>query len=406
MIGIGVSAFAFLTVLFVMSGMNKSIESRIVALEPHLSLKKENNKSVSFLENHIIKDFFKEHKAKRISIYETQDVILRSMDGQFRGAIAQGFSRESLENFYYNLKELEKSKSNQRKEDINKKIENKDSVVSDQWMQMEAPAMNEIFIGVDLARALGVFEGDYVMVLQPESLLLAPGETPTFEKVQIKKIITTNLNDLDSQGVFYIRDLALNSLRTSLSRQVGIEVWLEDPFLAKSLKKAMVEKLETEPGWVVETWMDRNSALFYALKLEKLMIGIFLGLAGLISSFSIITVLALLISEKTRDIAMLRTLGLSQKKTIDIFIKMGMVISLVGLLIGAFAALFMGMYIERNPINILPDIYYDSSIPARVDYVLFVLVLVVSVVISFLGSYIPTRALERITPSQALRQKN
>lgn len=85
---------------------------------------------------------------------------------------------------------------------------------------------------------------------------------------------------------------------------------------------------------------------------------------------------------------------------------MGMVISLVGLLIGAFAALFMGMYIERNPINILPDIYYDSSIPARVDYVLFVLVLVVSVVISFLGSYIPTRALERITPSQALRQKN
>ncbi|NUM57998.1 MAG: ABC transporter permease [Bdellovibrionaceae bacterium] len=406
MIGIGVSAFAFLTVLFVMSGMNKSIESRIVALEPHLSLKKENNKSVSFLESHIIKDFFKEHKAKRISIYETQDVILRSMDGQFRGAIAQGFSRESLENFYYNLKELEKSKSNQRKEDINKKIENKDSVVSDQWMQMEAPAMNEIFIGVDLARALGVFEGDYVMVLQPESLLLAPGETPTFEKVQIKKIITTNLNDLDSQGVFYIRDLALNSLRTSLSRQVGIEVWLEDPFLAKSLKKAMVEKLETEPGWVVETWMDRNSALFYALKLEKLMIGIFLGLAGLISSFSIITVLALLISEKTRDIAMLRTLGLSQKKTIDIFIKMGMVISLVGLLIGAFAALFMGMYIERNPINILPDIYYDSSIPARVDYVLFVLVLVVSVVISFLGSYIPTRALERITPSQALRQKN
>ncbi|MCK6599864.1 MAG: ABC transporter permease, partial [Bdellovibrionaceae bacterium] len=114
MIGIGVSAFAFLTVLFVMSGMNKSIESRIVALEPHLSLKKENNKSVSFLESHIIKDFFKEHKAKRISIYETQDVILRSMDGQFRGAIAQGFSRESLENFYYNLKELEKSKSNQR----------------------------------------------------------------------------------------------------------------------------------------------------------------------------------------------------------------------------------------------------------------------------------------------------
>lgn len=394
MVGIGVSTFAFLIVLFVMSGMNQSIEKRIVALEPHLVIKRESNKSISYLEQHPLIEKLKSENVKRVSVFETQDIIIRTMDGQFRGAIAQGFSRKSLEEFNQNLLELEVSKKSKEKKS------------DDQWISVEAPGVNEIFLGVDLARSLGVFEGDYIMVLQPESLLLAPGETPTFEKVKIKKIVSTNLADIDSQYLFYIRELSLNILKTSLSRQVGIEVWLEKPFKVKSFKEDIKEFLGDKEDWSVESWMDRNSALFYALKLEKIMIGIFLGLAGLVSSFSIITVLALLISEKTRDIAMLRTLGLSQKKTIQIFIKMGMVISSIGLFIGAFLGLFLGLFIERHPLNILPDIYYDSSIPARVDFTLFFSVLIVSLLIAFLGAYIPTRALEKITPSQALRQKN
>lgn len=393
MVGIGVSTFAFLIVLFVMSGMNQSIEKRIVALEPHLVIKREANKSVSFLEQNPIVEKLKTEEVKRFSIFESQDVIIRTMDGQFRGAIAQGFSRKSLEDFNQSLLELD-----------NKKVKDKPDT---QWISVEAPGVNEVFLGVDLARSLGVFEGDDIMVLQPESLLLAPGEAPTFEKVKIKKIISTNLADIDSQFLFYIRDLSLNSLRGSLSRQVGIEVWLKKPFQVKSFKEDIKESLaDKEKDWVVESWMDRNSALFYALKLEKIMIGIFLGLAGLVSSFSIITVLALLISEKTRDIAMLRTLGLSQKSTIQIFIKMGMVISSVGLFVGAFLGLLLGIFIEKHPLNILPDIYYDSTIPARVEYGLFFMVLIVSLFIAFLGAYIPTRALEKITPSQALRQKN
>lgn len=394
MVGIGVSTFAFLIVLFVMSGMNQSIENRIVSLEPHLVIKRESNKSVSYLEHHPIMEKLKNLNVKRFSIFETQDVIIRTMEGQFRGAVAQGFSRKSLEDFNQNLLELETSKKNKEKAD-------------NQWISVEAPGVNEVFLGVDLARSLGVFEGDEIMILQPEGLLLAPGETPAFEKVKVKKIVSTNLADIDSQYLFYIRDLSLNSLRASLSRQVGIEVWLDKPFNVKGVKEEIKEGLlEKEKDWLVESWMDRNSALFYALKLEKIMIGIFLGLAGLVSSFSIITVLALLISEKTRDIAMLRTLGLSQKSTIQIFIKMGMVISSIGLFIGAFLGLFLGVYIEKHPLNILPDIYYDSTIPARVEYGLFVVVLIVSLFIAFLGAYIPTRALEKITPSQALRQKN
>lgn len=394
MVGIGVSTFAFLIVLFVMSGMNQSIESRIVALEPHLVIKREANKSVSYLEQHPIIERLKQLQIKRYSILETQDVIIRTMEGQFRGAVAQGFSRKSLEDFNQNLLELEASKKNKEK-------------IDNQWISVEAPGVNEVFLGVDLARSLGVFEGDEIMILQPEGLLLAPGETPAFEKVKVKKIVSTNLADIDSQYLFYIRDLSLNSLRASLSRQVGIEVWLEKPFKVKGIQEEIKEELlSKEKDWVVESWMDRNSALFYALKLEKIMIGIFLGLAGLVSSFSIITVLALLISEKTRDIAMLRTLGLSQKSTIQIFIKMGMVISSIGLFIGAFLGLFLGIYIEKHPLNILPDIYYDSTIPARVEYGLFIIVIIVSLAIAFLGAYIPTRALEKITPSQALRQKN
>lgn len=405
MIGIGVSTFAFFIVLFVMSGMNQTIEKRIVSLEPHLTLIKTSNKNISFLEKHLVLEKLNDKNIKSFSIFESQDVILRSMDGQFRGAIAQGFSRKSLETFNQNLVELENHKVKRTDKSVNTThLDNLDK--NDQWSLVEAPGMNEVYLGIDLARSMGVFEGDFIMVSPPESLLLAPGEVPVFEKVRVKKTISTNLADIDSQYLFYLRDLSLNSLKTSLSRQVGIEVWFQNPLKTDRFKEELKEFLSAEKDWIVETWMDRNSALFYSLKLEKIMIGIFLGLAGIISSFSIITVLALLISEKTRDIAMLRTLGLSQKKTIQIFIKMGMVISSIGLFAGTFFGLSLGLYIEKYPLNILPDIYYDSTIPARVEFGLVATVVAISILISFLGAYIPTRALEQITPSQALRQKN
>lgn len=405
MISIGVSTFAFLLILFVMNGMNKSIESRVISLEPHLTIMPKDRATHKDMESDPIVGKVKELGAERYSLFDTQDVIVRTMEGQFKGAIAQGFVRKSFENLNQKIKEQNEKHV---KKGANYQIE------TQMWQEMDIPESNEILIGVDLARSLGVFEGDYLMVLPPESLLLASGEAPIFEKVRIKKILSTNLADLDSQYIFYMRDLTLASLKHSLSRQVGIEIWLKDAMEAGKFQDRLSDWVEEQKEngkgstivWTIQTWMDRNSALFYALKLEKFMIGLFLGLAGLIASFSILTVLALLISQKKRDIAMLRTLGLSQKAAIRYFIQMGVSLSLVGVSIGAVLGLVIGYILEYYPINILPDIYYDSTIPAKVNLVLFFSVIFVTTLIAFLGSYLPTKAIEKISPAEVLRMKN
>ncbi|MCB0368550.1 MAG: ABC transporter permease, partial [Bdellovibrionales bacterium] len=146
MIGIGVSLFAFLIILFVMSGMNESIENRIVSLEPHLTVIRESNKSIDYLENHPIIAKLKDNpEVKRYSVFETQDIIIRTVEGQSRGAMAMGFSRQSLDNFNQNLIELDSKRRSK-----NKNLE------SDQWIPVEPPGVNEVFLGSDLARMLGV----------------------------------------------------------------------------------------------------------------------------------------------------------------------------------------------------------------------------------------------------------
>ncbi len=403
MVSIGVSTFAFLLIIFIMNGMNQSIESRVISLEAHLTVLPKSRVSIKEIEIDPLVTKIKELPIERFSYFDTQDVIVRTMDGQFKGAIAQGFVRKSFENLNQKIKEQNE-----------KHLKHNFSTDPPMWQEMDIPEANEILIGVDLARSLGVFEGDFLMVLPPESLLLASGESPVFEKVKIKKILSTNLADLDSQYVFYMRDLTLASLKNSLSRQVGIEIWLKDAMTSGAYQDMLNDWLTDTKndgkkgitGWTIQTWMDRNSALFYALKLEKFMIGLFLGLAGLIASFSILTVLALLISQKKRDIAMLRTLGLSQKMAVRYFIQIGVSLSFVGVSIGAVLGLLVGYGLERYPVNVLPDIYYDSTIPARVSLFLFFAVVAVSLLVAFLGSYLPTKTIEKISPAEILRMKN
>ncbi|HWU43823.1 MAG TPA: ABC transporter permease, partial [Bdellovibrio sp.] len=287
------SVTAFLVVLFVMNGMNASIKSRIVGLEPHLYVTVPGARTATVLENHPAFQRLKEDEGNRAYVYETQDVIIRSQDGQFRGGIARGVTRPSLEYFIEQLQQLDAKKLSaaQRKEESPGYF----------WNPQDIPDEGEVVLGVDLAQSLGVFEGDFITVVSPGGLLLPPGETPKFERVRIKRIVTTSLSDVDSQYLFYQRGKALTSLDNEGLKKIGIEAWLADEKNVSSMRESLLKF----PDVQVETWEDRNGALLYALRLEKLTIGFFLGLAGMIAASSILTVLALLLSQKRRDIAIL-----------------------------------------------------------------------------------------------------
>lgn len=372
------SLTAFFIVLFVMNGMNRNIKARIMSLEPHLTTV--NNFSQD-------QDVLSElHDANSIK-YQKFDLILRSIDGQFRGGEATGYSTQGLSDWVRQL-------------NFTQMLSRRQFSAYENAEELQL-AENEIAIGVDLARSLGVLEGDELTLIPPETLLLSSLETPLFQKVTVKKILLTDLSDLDSKLILFNSDVSLKRFSNTLSRKTGFHIWfkvVEDAETAK--EKLSVKNISSE------TWQEKNSDLFFALKMEKSIIGTFLGLAGLIASSSILTVLALLMSQKKYDIAIIKTLGLSEKKTLWLFTKIGLWISGMAILLGTVIGVGISLYIQFYPVNILPNIYYDSSIPAQVNFGFIGIVMALSGLLAFLGSYLPAKATLDIQPALLLRQKN
>ena len=381
MLSIGVAVAAFILVLSIMSGLHYNINLRILALEPHLIAEFEKDTSESIILNH---EIVKEMKIKRgieIQLFDRQEVFLRTVDGIFHGAVARGVSDQSLSSMLKKIMELSKQSQ------------------SNSSTQFEIPGQDEVIMGSGLAKQMNVFEGDHVTVLPPESLLMAPGENPPFSKVLVKQIVSTNVSELDSQMILFQRGKSLVNFVKTGSRRVGYDIWLKDPYEASNLKKSLAKYKDIK----IETWRERNSAVFSALKLEKLMLGSFLGLSALITTFSIWSVLTLLITQKKKEMGLLMALGFSSIGLRDLFQQVGLYLAGIGLGSGAILGILGGLYLEKYPLKVLPDIYYDSEVPARVDFLFVGLVLIIALIVIYGAVRLAMSRLLALKPAEALR---
>ncbi len=391
MCGVSLGVMALIVVTSVMNGFNDQIRNRLLAVEPHLIAKIPGVASADKLRTLPIYDFLKNRPDTQTEVFENQEVIIRTVDGLFQGAIAKGIEPGALG---YIISETRKAAA----------LNNKKSPTDVETPPADDPNMKlgagEIFIGIDLARSLGIFEGDKIVVIAPEALLMPEGEAPPFERVVVKGFLRTDIEDIDDKVLFFGRGLTFKALAGSSSHEAGFEVRIKDPEQVDRLKAELASR-----GVESATWIDRNSALFYALKMEKVAMSAFLGLAALIASFSIVTVLVLLLTQKRKDLGLLMALGLSPKQTRWLFVRVGLMLSSFGIFSGLILGLVICYVIARFPLPILPDIYYETIIPAKVD-VRFVLgVLFAAAVIAFVSADLPVRGITRESPAEALRAK-
>lgn len=385
-VGLTISLSALVLVISVMIALNHNIEDRTLAVEPHLTIQIPGINSAALLDAHPIVSKLRQDPEFRVNVFEQQDVILRTLDGHFRGSIARGLTQSSLDRL---LKEMEKLKQRSHSG------KNKEPI------PIEVLAPKEVILGMDLAISLGVFEGDSLMVVPPESLLLPPTEAPKYERVVVKKIITTNLADVDSQNMFYVRDHTLRGLSQAQSRVTAIEVWMPEPYGAENLR----EQLTGFPEAKIQTWKEKNSALFLALRLEKIAIGLFMSMAVLLASFAMISVSVLLVSQKRKEIGLLQAIGFSQAKVRELFFKIGLCLAGMGIVVGIGLGSGLSFWLELHPLNVLPDIYYDSEIPAYLDLKFVGIVLFLSSALAIIGSYISSRDAAKVMPSEAIRKR-
>jgi len=387
-VGITVGVTSLLIVVSVMNGFNDQMRGRLLGLQPHLTIIPSGDEQFS---PEGFEEFARKNKVEveNVEAFDSRDIIIRTLDGSFAGAIAKGLDEEGLERFYRRLEEMQRKTNLSDFEVVRKADDNL-------WL-----GAREIAIGAELAHNLGVFEGDQVLIIPPEVLLKPKSEKTDYERVVVKTILVTRVSDIDTKMIIYNRNKTLKRLSSGASGESGYEVRFKNPDGYRSVEAAIEKK---HPDWRVESWPERDAALFFALKLEKMMMTIFLSLSALITSFSIVSVLSLLLSQKRKDIGVLMTIGLSPSRTRRVFILVGMILSGVGVVSGLILGSTACYILATSKLELLPDIYYDSVLPAHLSFTMVFWVCVASTLVAFITSYYPARQLTNLTPSEAIRK--
>jgi lipoprotein-releasing system permease protein len=258
-----------------------------------------------------------------------------------------------------------------------------------------------IVIGRELATKLGTFVGDDVYLMTPEGGVLSPfGEMPTRRLFKVVGLFNLGLFEFDQAYAFVHLDAAKRL--AAVSTPSLIELRVDDMFRAAEIAETIPERLGSE--YMPQDWSDLNQSLFSALALEKLAISITIGLIVMVAALNIVASLVLLVMEKSRDIAILKTMGSSAASIRRIFMLQGLVIGLIGTAAGAVFGWIVIYVADRYRLVSVPlDVYQISHVPFRLEWLDFITVVAAAIVICFIATIYPSRQAAKLDPAQALR---
>jgi lipoprotein-releasing system permease protein len=259
-----------------------------------------------------------------------------------------------------------------------------------------------IVLGTDLADSLGVKVGDTVRLITPDQVITPFAVTNRIISFKVVGVFSLGLFEFDSE--YALVDLPVAEHIFGKTRPDFIQLRLNDMFSAPSVAEAIPERLGSD--YLAQDWADMNKSLFSALWLEKMAISITIGLIVMVAALNIIASLVLLVMEKSRDIAILRTMGAPARAIRRIFIYQGLTIGLLGTGGGAVLGLLVCYFANKYRLISLPaDIYQISYLPFRVLPVDVVVVVVAAIAVCLLATLYPSRQAGRLDPAEALRNQ-
>jgi len=261
-------------------------------------------------------------------------------------------------------------------------------------------ALPGILLGRNLAEQLGLDVGDTATLLTPQGTLSPMGMIPRTRRVQVAGIYALGLYEFDAAYGFVSLGFAERLLSKAMPDLIELKVADIDD--APRVSDAVVRELGSE--YVSQDWADMNQSLFSALWLEKMAISITIGLIVMVAALNIVASLILLVMEKSRDIAILKTMGTSPQRVMRVFMLQGLIIGFVGTTVGATCGLALCWVLDRYRLIQIPmDVYQVSYVPFVVQPFDFVMVVVSAILICFVATIYPSRQASRLDPVQALR---
>lgn len=257
-----------------------------------------------------------------------------------------------------------------------------------------------IVLGVDLAAKVGAHVGDRLTVITPEGPISPTGRMTGRRTFEVVGTFQLGLYELDSSYAFISLPVAVQFLRRQGPDLMQARV--ADMFKAPEIGTALGEKFGAM--YTVENWTEMNKSLYSALVLEKIAISLTIGLVVLVAALNIVASLVLLVMEKSRDIAILRTMGAPAQAIRLIFMLQGLVIGGVGTGVGAVLGLGVSYICDRFQLITLPgEVYQITHVPFRVEPFDVAVVIVSAIVVCWLATIYPARRAGQLDPAEALR---
>ena len=312
-----------------------------------------------------------------------QGIVIRGIDPQREGTVT----------------ELAKNLSTGQLADLSRPVKVKQSPIDDPTSPAVETEKPGIILGKELALRLGVFVGDTVNVVSPVGPISAIGMVPKIRTFALVALFQSGMYEYDS-SLAYI-DLAEAQKFFNMGQTVtGIEIKVTDVFRAAETARSVEQSLGFAYG--ARDWMQMNRNLFSALKLEKTMMFLLLVLITIVASFNIVSTLTMIVTEKQKEIAILKAMGATRKSIRRIFMLNGLIIGLSGTAIGIPLG-YAFLWLIQTFWTFDPTVYYISRIPVHVQAMDVFLVAGSAIVISFAATVYPSLQAAKLEPVAALR---
>ena len=382
-IGITIGVAAIIIVMSVMNGFREELTSRLLGINGHLN--------IYSLDSKIIKseiDILNNENSFLNLIPSTQTQAFIISNEFSKGVILKGYDTDYLnkDHFLYH------------------------SIVEG---SIFGKNINDIVIGYSLANKFKLKIGDKIKIAIPKSDQTILGNIPRFKTLNISGIFNLGMYEYDANFVFTNIGLANKLLLLNNDNFNQIEIFIKDPNLIDSTQKK-VAKIIKNNGFDLYTtsWKQNNSALINALNVEKNVMFLILTLIIIVASMNIISGLIIFVKEKNKDIGILKTIGLSNKSLLKVFLSIGLIIGFIGTVSGGIIGILFSLNIQSIQLffekifNIelfSKEIYYLSNLPSKLNNFEVGYVLLISIFICLIATLFPAYRSIKVDPIQSLK---
>ena len=377
-IGISLGVAVLIIVMSVMNGFRTELINKIVGFNAHVTVKPyESPISLEQLNNENLKLISEE-----LILSNTGEAIVISKD-YTKGLILRGYSSEN----FLKLDVVKKGNLIGKSSQLTK---------------------NSISIGKELSFNLDLGVGDKVSIMSPVGIETIIGSLPRQETFIISSIFDSGLADFDANIAFINLDTLENFFNLKKEKR-NLEIYLNNPSNIEEEKNKIQKIFKND---FVYSWADMNSSFFSALKVERNVMFIILSLIIIVAAFNIISGLTILVKNKTRDIAILKSIGVLNKSIVKIFFLVGVIIGTTATFFGIFLGVMFSLYIENlreflsNTFNISlfpEEIYFLSTMPSEINPTSIFIISLCSIFITIIVSIFPAIKASKLDPVKGLK---